>query len=325
MQRERDRPRTDRVAPSALPIVCFLAAFLLASPALAEQVNRIIATVDGDPITAFELKQFASRDVRGRQVGSQDPASLLDALITERVIDKEFTQQNLVVKDEDVDRYIDNIRSRNNLTVEQLKAALTEQGITWEAYRKQIRQELQKAQLIQRELGKVNIPPEEVERYYQAHLTEYTTPGEFMISQILLRLPEDAPPDQVAAAQQRANEIYQQLQKGADFTEMARQYSQDSAAQSGGQLGTFKRGELVDELETEIEKLQPGQYSHPFRTSLGIHILRLDERSGATHEPLEKLADEIKQRLYNEALEERYNKWLQEDLRQRHDVEILAQ
>jgi peptidyl-prolyl cis-trans isomerase SurA len=303
-----------------------LLATLLLAPlvARAAPVNRIIATVDGDPITAYELKVFALRDVRGRQLGNQDAGALLEALITERVIEKEFSAQNLIIKDEDIDRYIESIRTRNNLTDEQLKHALAEQGIQWEAYRLQIRRELQKAQLIQRELGKVNIPPEEVERYYQAHLNEFTRPEEFKISQILLRVPDDAPAEQVAAAETQAATIYAELQKGADFTELARTYSQDSAAQSGGQLGSFKRGELRDDLEDQIMALQVGQVSRPFRTPLGIHIIRVDERAADTHQPLEHLADEIKQRLYNEALEERYNKWLQEDLRKRHDVEIFT-
>ena len=326
-RRPRVAPSEARCVSRGSPPICLWAialVLLASSPTLAETVDRILATVDGDPITAYELKQFAQRDVRGHQAGAQNPGTLLETLITERVIEKEFTAQNLVVKDDEVDRYIDNIRTRNKLSDEQLKSALTEQGITWDAYRKQIRLELQKAQLIQRELGKVNIPPEEVERYYQEHLKDYTKPEEYKISEILLKVPQSASADEVAATQQRANQIYKELQDGADFKKMAKEFSQDSAADSGGQLGTFKRGELVDELETEIEKLQPGQYSHPFRTSLGIHILRLDERVGSSHQPLDKLADEIKQRLYNEALEDRYNKWLQEDLRQRHDVQMVT-
>src|SRR5262249_55955370 len=156
-----------------------------------ETVNRILATVDGEPITVYELKQYTQRDVRSRQDASTDPNAMLDQLITERVIQKEFTAQNLVVKDDEVDRYIENIRTRNKLTEDQLKAALTEQGITWDQYHQQIRLELQKAQLLQRELGKVNIPPAEVERYYQAHLKDYTTPEEYKISEILLKLPQN--------------------------------------------------------------------------------------------------------------------------------------
>jgi parvulin-like peptidyl-prolyl isomerase len=69
-------------------------------------------------------------------------------------------------------------------------------------------------------------------------------------------------------------------------------------------------------------KLKPGQYSQPFRTAVGVHILRLDAVSDASHTPLDSLAADIRERLYAEALEERYNRWLTEDLRQRHHVEL---
>ena len=75
-------------------------------------------------------------------------------------------------------------------------------------------------------------------------------------------------------------------------------------------------------LDRGYGDLDEGQFSRPVRSSIGIHIVRLDERDSTSHEPLEGLAEEIKQRLYDAALEDRYNRWLREDLRARHHVEI---
>jgi peptidyl-prolyl cis-trans isomerase SurA len=98
--------------------------------------------------------------------------------------------------------------------------------------------------------------------------------------------------------------------------------SEDPSAKSGGELGTFKKGEMLDEFDDQVTKLKPGQYSAPFRTGVGVHIVRLDESMGASHQSLDDLAADIRERLYNEALEERYNRWLREDLRARHAVEL---
>ena len=106
-------------APGAVASFCCL--LLFAIPVHAETINRIVATIDGEPITAYELKQFAERTIRGRQVNSSDQAMLLDALITEKLVSKEVSDKGVVVRDDDIDHYIDSIKERNKIDDEQLK------------------------------------------------------------------------------------------------------------------------------------------------------------------------------------------------------------
>lgn len=287
-------------------------------------VNRIMALVDGDPVTLYELKDFANGDPRLKQALSSDQAAVLDLLVTKRLIQKEVEQQGIVVQDADVDRYIANIRERNKIDDDQLDAALAQQGLTRERYRAQVREELQRAQLINREIrGKVSVSPEEIARYYKEHETEGGGDGQVSISQIFLKLPADAPPAEVEAVEARAAKIYEQLKDGADFAEVAQKESEDGAAKSGGKLGKFKTGEMREDLEKAVAGLDPGEFSKPLRGSSGIHIVRLDERIGVAGQAMpEGKADEIKEQLYAKALEDRYNRWLKEDLRQRHHVEI---
>ena len=191
---------------------------LFAVPVRAEVINKILATVDGEPITVYELKQFTERTIRGRQLSSSDQAQLLDALITEKLVSKEVADKGVVVRDEDVDRYIDGIKERNKINDEQLKQALTQQGLTMESYRAQLREDIQRQQLIAREIrGKVNVTPEEVQRYYEAHLSEYSKPAKVQVAHIVIRLDPNATPEQVAAAMAKAEEIQARLKKGGDF------------------------------------------------------------------------------------------------------------
>jgi peptidyl-prolyl cis-trans isomerase SurA len=307
------------VAPTLL-----LGVFLAAAPARGELINKILATVDGEPITTHQLTTYADRTIRGRQLTANvDSSALLDALIMEKVIEKEVSDKGIIVRDEDIDHYIEGIRERNNLTDAALQEALAAQGLSMDSYRTQIREEIQKAQLINREIrGKVNVTPEEVQRYYEAHLADYSTSERMQIAHIVFKLDRNAPSDQVAAITAKAQEVYARLKKGADFAEMAKQYSDDASGQNGGDLGWFKKGEMLDSLEKAALQLKVGEVSEPARTPIGLHIIKLVAREGAAHQKLDELADQIKQQLYNAALEERFQKWLTEDLRKRHHVEM---
>jgi peptidyl-prolyl cis-trans isomerase SurA len=303
--------------------VCCLV-LLFAIPGRAEVINKILATVDGEPITVYELKQFSARTIRGRQASSTDQAQLLDALITEKLVSKEVSDKGVVVRDEDIDRVIAGIKERNKMNDEDFKQALQQQGMTMESYRAQLREDVQRQQLITREIrGKVNVTPEEVQRYYNAHLSEYSTPGKMQVAHIVFRLPPDASPEQVAEATAKAEEVRARLQKGADFADLAKQINQDATASNGGDLGWFKKGELLEPLEKSAEALKVGEVSDPVRTTVGVHLVKLEAREEASHRDLDELADQIKQQLYNAALEERFQKWLTDDLRKRHHVEIL--
>ena len=309
-----------------LPRAAVLGALLslTALPAHAVLVDRILATVDGEPITLHELKKFGARSLHGQQMdASMDQAQLLDALISDKIMQKEVSDKGIIVRDEDIDHYIDGIKERNKLNDDQLQQALGAQGLTMESYRTQIREEIQKAQLINREIrGKVNVTPEEVQRYYEAHIAEYSTPAKLQVAHILFRLDANASADQVAAVTAKAQSVRDRIKKDADFAAMAKEYSDDPSGQNGGDLGWFKQGELLDDLEKVATRLKVGEVSEPVRSRVGVHILKVEAREGESHQKLDELADQIKEQLYNAALEDRFQKWLEEDLRKRHHVEM---
>lgn len=319
-----DAPMKNRQRVTARPALLglLLAAALAATPAAAVVVNRILATIDGEPVTLHELNTFAERATRGRP--AVDSAALLEGLITDKLLQKEVSDKGIIVRDEDIDNYIAGVKERNQIDDGQLQRALSEQGLTLAGYRKQVREEVEKAQLINREIrGKVNVTPEEVERYYQAHLEEYATPEKMRVRHILVRVPGDAEPSRIEAAVAKADDLHRQLKRGADFAELARQASDDAAtAQDGGDLGWMKQGEMLEAFEQATMTLKPGQLSQPVRTDVGFHLIKLEERAGASHKPLDELAAGIKEQLYGAALEERYQKWLTEELRKRHLVEV---
>jgi peptidyl-prolyl cis-trans isomerase SurA len=297
-------------------------AALVPAGAAATVVNRIVATIDGDPVTLFELKQFARKTIRGRDLTSADRSGLLDALILEKIIDKESRAQGLGVPESEIDAYIKDVMERNKLDEMQLRQALEAQGIDYQSYREQIRSEVQRQRLIAREIrGKVNISPEEIERYYEANKQQYARAARTRVAHIVFLVPETAPEAAVTAARSKADDAWAELNDGADFAELAEERSDDGGA-DGGMLGWFKPGELVDSLDETVQDLDEGAYSRPVRGPQGFHILKVVERESAGYEPLEEHSEQIKEKLYAAALEERYERWIGEELRKRHHVEI---
>jgi peptidyl-prolyl cis-trans isomerase SurA len=307
------------------PEAFFLAAWLAlaASPLRAEVVNRIVASVDGEPITLYELNQFVAKQralTPSLKMPSQDEA--LQALVTEKLLAKEIAAKGIHVRDEDIDRYVDHIKQANHLDDDQLKEALKQQGIDYARYRDQVRQEIEKVQLMNREIrSKVNVSPEDINRYYDAHKKEYELPARLKIRQIMLRLDANAPDEIVQAVTQRLEDLRAQILKGVDFAKVAKESSEDPAAADGGDLGEVEPSKVLPEFEAELATMKEGDVSGPIRTKMGLHLVKLEKRIAAGYQPESELAADIKEKLYNEALDERYKRWLLEDIQKHHYVE----
>jgi hypothetical protein len=262
-------------------------------------VNRILALVDGEPITLYELKDFANGDPRLKGALVSNNAEVLDLLITKHLISKEVEKQGIVVQDADVDRYIAGIRERNQIDEDQLEAALAQQGLSRERYRNQVREELQRAQLINREIrGKVSVSQEEIERYYKEHESDAPAEGSVTISQIFLKIPADATTEQVGTVEAHANRS-----TASSRTALTSRTSQSASPRTvppkpAASWARSRRARCARTLETAVAHLDAGEFSKPVRSSTGIHIVRVDERTGTvstgTVAMPEGKADEIK-------------------------------
>jgi peptidyl-prolyl cis-trans isomerase SurA len=302
-----------------LGVAAVLLAALVAAPR-AEVANRIVATIDGEPITAHELRQYA----RDRGFATAPEAQALDALITDRLLEKEIKAQGINARDDDIDRYVEEIRTRNGMDDERFRQALAHQGMTAEAYRAKVKSEIEKAQLVNREIRqRVNVSPEEIRRWYEAHLDDYAIRERLKVRDIFFALDSGADEAQVAHTRDKALEVRELAAAGRDFGALAKQFSEGPGAERGGELGTFTHGEMERELERVVFALAPGQVSTPVQTAAGFHVLRVDEKIASGHRPLEEVKDDIRETLYNQALEERFQNWLSRELRERHHVEVL--
>lgn len=291
-----------------------------------ETLDRIVATIDGEPITLIELERFTETAKKrpGGEQASVDQRAMLDELVLDKIIGKQVEVLGLKASDAQIDAYIESIRQRNNLSEEQLREVLQQQGMTWDQYRVQVRADIERANLINREIRtKVNVTNEEVERYYKAHLDDYGTTAKAQVRLISLLVPENASDAEKAEIRAKAEGVQKEAAGGANFAKLAKEYSQGPAADEGGDIGEVQPDEMQPEFAKAAKGLQPGEVSPLITTADGFHILKIEKSSGDTHRPLADVSEEIKEKLYKEAMETRYDRWLNQDLRARHHVEIL--
>ena len=310
--------------------LCLLVTAVLPHKTAAGVIEQLIVVIDGEPYTLTNLRTFAkSRLAKAFPTGNLQEINaadrdVLEQFITDKLMEAEVREAGIRVTDVEVDGYIEQVKKNNRLSEEDFKAALARDGMNLASYKISVKTELEKSDVLDRQVKrKVSITDEDVERYYKLNSKNYRTNERARFRHILLTLSEKAPADQVNAVSAKARELYSRIAAGEDFAAIAQEYSEGAGRAEGGDIGWVNKGSLIAGLEeVAFEKLKPGQVSEPFRTSMGIHIVKLEAREAGSVLPLSTVAPKIKQELLNKALEERFAKWLKSDLRRKHRVDI---
>ena len=306
--------------------------FLLVIPhsACAAVIEQLLVVINGEPYTLSSLNTYAKTKMgRAFPTGNLDQISatdreVLEQFITDKLLEAEVRESGINISDDDVSRYIEQVKKNNRLSDEDLKVALSREGQTLASYKASVKSEMEKSEIIDRQVKrKVSITDDDVERYYKLNAKKFRGNDRARIRHILLPLAENAPPDRVQSAMARGKEIYAKILAGEDFATLAAENSEGAGRAAGGEIGWVNRGTLIAGIEeVAFEKLSVGQVSEPFRTNMGIHIVKLEGREPGNVLPLSSVAPRIKEELLNKTLEERFAKWLKTDLRRKHRVDV---
>jgi len=299
-------------------------------PLAAKVVEQVVVVIDGEPYTLSNFKEYArtkmNRDFPTGDLNriENEDKEVLEQFITEKLLAEEVKLAGFKVSEEDIDRYIEQIKQRNRIGSEELAEALKREGTTMESYRASIRAELEKNEIINRQVRKrVNIISEDAERYYRLNPKKYTSQEKVQLRHILFSLPAGASPEREKEVTRKALEIRNRAIAGADFAKLAQDYSEGAGASEGGDIGWISRGSLMKEIEEiAFNKLSVGEVSQPVRTSLGLHLIKLEVREAGRLLPFSEVQEKIKDELYAKALDERFQKWLKSDLRKKHRVDV---
>jgi len=291
--------------------------------------DRVLAIVNNDAITLSEIQEaiavykYENRDRATSESSDQLVQQFLTRMIDSRLQVQEAEREKIVIEESEIDEELaDRIKKMNMKSKEEFEAALKAQGIPMTAIRKRIADELRRGRIVSRKVRlRVSVTEEEVTQYLEANRPKLETGLSYHARHILI-LPETGAEDAAwENARIRAEMLRTQLLKGADFSELAKQYSRDASARDGGDLGTLKRGELAQDIETQILNLSPGQVSTPYRSTLGYHIFKLESKETLDGENLTRVRAQIREILFREKFDTRLDAWLKE-IKQRAVIDV---
>ena len=302
------------VIPLMLPFSGF-------SAPLPVPVTSIVAIVNDDIITSWEVNQALQLLIREaeKKAPLSDAArrelrsNVIAGLIDKKLAEQKIKELNIKVSDDELRQSIEDVKKQNKMTQEALVAALAAQGLTYEQYKTQLRDQLERLRLVSQEVkSKIQVGELEMREYYEANKSLFTEDESFRARHIFIKIPKNATAEQLDALNAKVETIWKETQGTADFAALAGKYTEDATAKDGGSLGVFKKGDMQGEFVQLLERLKPGEVSGIIKTPSGFHIIKLEERIPGRVKSFEEVKPEIEERLYKKKSDERFSQWLAE-------------
>lgn len=278
-------------------------------------VDRVIAVVNNEIITMSDLQREVAKTAE-----KTDERLLLEDMINRKLQMAAAKRAGIDVTDLEVTDAVADIIKRNSMDRRQFEAALAKEGLSPEQYRAELKEQMTLSRVFNKFVRSgLTVDEGELRAFYERNPKAFELPEEIRVRQVFLKVPENATTSQISALQEKANKAYKRARSGEDFVLLVREYSDAAAASADGDLGFMQRESALPEIEKAVVGLKTGELAGPIRSSLGFHVIRLEEIRTRT-KSYEKVKDEIANLLYNQKLENTYRSWLQ-TLRNESDIE----
>ncbi len=315
-------------------LLCATLVVKSAPAAEVETVDRIVAVVNEEIITLYDLKRVFepyAKNVKAlkyskdqeRQMLFKVRSDLLKELVNRKLADQEIKRNKLVVSDEEIDKTIEQLKSSRSFTDEQLRAGLAEQGVTLEDYRKEMKEQLLRSRLINVEVkSKIVVTDQNIQAYYDSHREKYVGEQKFHLWNIYVVLDQYAQDSEKRTALKNMESILSKLNQGEAFQELIGDDFAAALGAKGGDLGLFLIKELSPQLKKIVENMKAGDFSEIIDMDKGYQILFLEKIIEANSKSVEEVRGEIEDILFKELINDKYQEWL-EDLRRRSHIKII--
>ncbi len=294
-----------------------------------EPESKKVVIFEGGEVTLGEVQEFAEQNGLGELSPGSPQFEAAVQQIMPTLVDVEIAkayaeEHGITVSESEVNEEIERIKDQivqqaqaqgmNVGREEALQQALEQAGITEEQLRTQIREQLPVQKVQERVVGGAEASQEEVERFYEENKElQFTTPEQRCARHILFNKDQ----------REKAEEVKGQLQNGADFAELAKEYSQDpGSAENGGDLGCVGKGETVPSFEKAIFNANEGEIVGPVESEFGYHVIEVTEIRAKSTQPLSEVESQIREQLSTDEQAEKFSTWVQEQREQR-DVKYL--
>ena len=252
-------------------------------------VDRIVAVVNKEVITQSELAErvaFAERQLKRQKIAAPERAVLehqmLERLILDRAQLQLATDTGLRVDELQLDRAVQRIAENNKATLAEFRRTLEADGVPFERFRAEVRQQILLTRLREREVDdRVQVSDSEIDIYLAEDQAVAASAVEYNLAHILVRIPEQATPERIEQSRARAERARAETLAGGDFARLAASTSEAGDALQGGALGWRSPSRLPELFADALKTMQPGELSPLLRSPAGFHLLKLIERRGA--------------------------------------------
>jgi len=258
--------------------------------AVTQPLDRIAVIVNDDIIMQSQVQQAIDGAIQKLKKSTQPmpPKKALIQQVIESLIMESLQLQiaergGIRVDDTSLNEAVQRIAKQNNMTLEQFQQTVINEGSDYATIREQIRRELITTRARQGSVGpRIQITDQEIQNFLDSREGQLLLQTQYHIGHILLKLPENASAEQQQQAADKAQALYQQLQSGADFAELAKNNSSSSTAKKGGDMGWRNDEQLPSLFRESINSISAGQVAKPIASSNGYHLVKLLEQRGGS-------------------------------------------
>ena len=252
-------------------------------------VDRIVAVVGKEVVTMSELaerRDFAERQLR-RQGTPLPERALLERQILERlIIDKAQLQlardSGIRIEEAQLDRALERIAEQNRMSLAEFRHALEKDGVAFARFREEVREQIQMQRLREREVDdRIEVTDAEIDQFLSDSKVDAGARSEYNIAHVLIRLPEQASPEQIEAARKKADKAREEAAAGTDFAKVAASYSDAPDAMQGGAMGWRPEDRLPELFAGVVRGMKAGEVSGVLRSPGGFHVLKVVDRRGS--------------------------------------------
>ncbi|MDP3013773.1 MAG: peptidyl-prolyl cis-trans isomerase [Candidatus Subteraquimicrobiales bacterium] len=291
--------------------VAILLSFLFIFVGCGRDGRKIAAVVNGESIYLSQLERRLERygkEWKGENEKTRRK-SILEDIINKKLILQEARRQGITVSQAEVDACLENVK-KTFPSHKAFEQALDKMGVTEEEFGEEAEENLMVNKMIDRVSKNIKVTGEEIESYYQKNKEQYQKPEKVKLRWIVL------------SSQEQVQDVLVRLEGGADFSQLAGQYSIDEDTRDrGGELGERSKVELSPEIAEIAFKLNPREHSQVVRTQMGYVIVQVDERIPPRQKDLEEVESEIRSTLISRKKEEKFRAWL-EGLKKEAEIKI---
>ncbi len=293
--------------------------FALPLSGFAKTFDRVVAKVNDSIITLSEVEDRArlitieqSQENTKPRPDKELKKEELDLILEEKLLIQEGKRLNINIGDSNVEDAVNEIKKTNNVPDDIFIKMLEKEGITLKQYKKKIKDQIVISKVRNNHLRNfAKISEKTSKEYYKKHRKDFLTPAKIHVRHILFIFGENITSFDKEIKQTKAKEAVTELRSGKLFISVAKKYSEDISASSGGDLGILERGKMLKEFEDAAFKLKQGQISPIVETAYGLHIIKVDKVYPQRYKSFKEVLPEIENKIFSKQVEKKYKRWVE--------------